>query len=188
MSVYYVGNVLVSDELYHHGIKGQRCGIRRYQNPDGTLTDAGKERYGRYGNSNSVIRRFLTGDHVLGNQRHRDKIENRLENKIQKNKSEGKDTSILEKKYAAQKAKNADIHKYVSNTSTGKLFAQNLLMTGWAADTYRAARSRGASRGRAYLEAWLPRLNLNPLNNESVLQKYADKKKYGALAHDGYRR
>lgn len=36
----------MSDELYHHGIKGQRWGIRRYQNADGTLTDAGKKRYG----------------------------------------------------------------------------------------------------------------------------------------------
>ena len=33
-------------ELYHHGIKGQRWGIRRYQNDDGTLTDEGKKRYG----------------------------------------------------------------------------------------------------------------------------------------------
>ena len=33
------------DELYHHGVKGQRWGIRRYQNPDGTLTEAGKRRY-----------------------------------------------------------------------------------------------------------------------------------------------
>ena len=29
----------------HHGIKGQRWGIRRYQNEDGTLTEAGKARY-----------------------------------------------------------------------------------------------------------------------------------------------
>lgn len=33
------------NELYHHGILGQRWGIRRYQNKDGTLTKAGKRRY-----------------------------------------------------------------------------------------------------------------------------------------------
>lgn len=30
--------------LYHHGIKGQKWGVRRYQNKDGTLTAAGKKR------------------------------------------------------------------------------------------------------------------------------------------------
>lgn len=32
--------------LYHHGVKGQKWGIRRYQNQDGTWTNAGKKRYG----------------------------------------------------------------------------------------------------------------------------------------------
>jgi hypothetical protein len=32
--------------LCHHGIKGQRWGVRRYQNKDGTLTSAGRSRYG----------------------------------------------------------------------------------------------------------------------------------------------
>lgn len=31
--------------ISHHGVKGQKWGIRRYQNPDGTLTEAGKKRY-----------------------------------------------------------------------------------------------------------------------------------------------
>jgi len=31
-------------EMYHHGIKGQRWGIRRFQNEDGSLTKEGRER------------------------------------------------------------------------------------------------------------------------------------------------
>lgn len=37
--------ILMNGELYHWGIKGMRWGIRRYQNADGTLTEAGKRRY-----------------------------------------------------------------------------------------------------------------------------------------------
>lgn len=33
-----------STELYHHGVKGMKWGVRRYQNADGSLTDAGKRR------------------------------------------------------------------------------------------------------------------------------------------------
>ena len=33
-------------ELYHHGIKGQKWGVRRFQNEDGSLTPEGKIRYG----------------------------------------------------------------------------------------------------------------------------------------------
>lgn len=34
-------------ELYHHGVKGMKWGVRRYQNSDGSLTSAGKKRYDR---------------------------------------------------------------------------------------------------------------------------------------------
>lgn len=37
--------VICNGELYHHGIKGMKWGVRRYQNKDGSLTPAGKKRY-----------------------------------------------------------------------------------------------------------------------------------------------
>ena len=34
-------------ELYHHGILGQKWGVRRFQNLDRTLTEEGKKRYSK---------------------------------------------------------------------------------------------------------------------------------------------
>lgn len=37
--------------LAHHGVKGMKWGVRRYQNRDGSLTSAGKRKYGYVGNN-----------------------------------------------------------------------------------------------------------------------------------------
>ena len=36
--------LITGGELYHHGVKGMRWGVRRYQNPDGSLTEKGRKR------------------------------------------------------------------------------------------------------------------------------------------------
>lgn len=54
-SVVYVARegTYLEDTLAHHGIKKQRWGVRRWQNEDGSLTEAGKRRYGRVENLNA---------------------------------------------------------------------------------------------------------------------------------------
>lgn len=38
------GFKLPEEDICHHGVKGMKWGVRRYQNPDGSLTDLGKKR------------------------------------------------------------------------------------------------------------------------------------------------
>lgn len=47
MNYIYYSESSCSDYLAHHGILGQKWGIRRFQNKDGTLTAEGKRRYGK---------------------------------------------------------------------------------------------------------------------------------------------
>lgn len=42
----YFENPTIDEVLAHHGIKGQKWGVRRFQNPDGSLTSDGYKRYG----------------------------------------------------------------------------------------------------------------------------------------------
>lgn len=48
---------MYKDSLAHHGIKGQKWGVRRYQNPDGTLTAEGRRRYAPRANDSSVTKK-----------------------------------------------------------------------------------------------------------------------------------
>lgn len=65
-TMYIEGNALIlgdSSYLEHHGIRGQRWGVRRFQNRDGSLTNAGRKRlgYATKGAAQAVGKAFKAG-------------------------------------------------------------------------------------------------------------------------------
>lgn len=55
-----------TEYIFHHGIKGMKWGVRRFQNKDGSLTNAGKKRYIEY-DPVVLARKGETVNHVSDN-------------------------------------------------------------------------------------------------------------------------
>lgn len=81
------------DELYHHGIRGQKWGIRRYQNKDGTLTEKGQKRYGE-----KVTMHNGKNNILLGGRKYQTHKEYVTANKFAKASYEQRKAEIAEKK------------------------------------------------------------------------------------------
>lgn len=66
------GGFISKGELYHYGIKGQKWGVRRYQNDDGSLTPSGKKRYFDDGQINSIKKKETPKKGLI--QKRKDKL------------------------------------------------------------------------------------------------------------------
>ena len=110
-----------SIDISHSGIKGMHWGQRRFQNEDGSLTPAGRERYGVDQSSKPT------------------RAENaRMKAKVKKAASAAKKVG--------SKVINDDYKDYVRRSNKGKLLLQSVLMGPVGAMSYQQARAHGRGR------------------------------------------
>lgn len=103
--------------LKHHGILGQKWGIRRYQNKDGSLTREGRNRYAeeKFGEFRNEGDRSTVARLKANSAAHRasslnkqattaDRKQKDIERRISENKKNGKDTYDLGRKWMEHEA------------------------------------------------------------------------------------
>lgn len=100
-----------SMELYHHGIKGMKWGVRRFQNKDGSLTNAGGK---RYNGSDYKPRRSIT-------QTIRDY---RTASKRKKNLAKAREAAAEKRKAEAEAKAKAEQRR--KDVEEGKISARNM--------------------------------------------------------------
>lgn len=71
-----------STELRHFGVLGQKWGIRRFQNPDGTLTEAGKRHYSKDTHKADIIYEVRHPERMAGVEAHRQHKNNQYQYEI----------------------------------------------------------------------------------------------------------
>lgn len=192
--------VIYNGELYHHGVPGQKWGVRRFQNSDGSLTAAGRKHYGEAAVAGA---KALASEAGKGYRKHHRLIggigsavtpkgggtagliraiqgggkgrEARLAKKLSTKGDKMSDSqkAKIENKLQAQKKVNADRAKYDAHISTGKMVVQDALLGYYGAEKYRNARARGASRVRSFFESH-PALPI-----DVYLRYQGNKKAYG---------
>lgn len=178
-------SVIMNDTNYieHHGILGQRWGVRRYQNPDGTLTSAGVKRYTKW--SNKEGKRVLNRK---GKKMYKATMKKEIKEVAKKNKELMKRRSTLSdeeiKRLTDRFAAEKKLKDAYTNSSTAGRFKDQIIsnLSKKGADALtdlaiNAAVNTGMSAIEKQLNGKLKNVKLNDYVSTSALSKAASQYK-----------
>lgn len=138
-----------SDAIMHHGIKGQKWGVRRYQNENGSLTAAGKSRYksfstGRYERKAAKYQQKAAEARKSSNQDRKDKA-SVYEYKSKEYSQRAKRSQEFDDKYSSE----------LNKRSVGERAVKSWLVGALNYDSYIRQRAVGIDKGRAMVNTYL---------------------------------
>lgn len=139
------------NEFYHHGIKGMKWGVRRYQNKDGSLTNAGGKRYNGsdYKPRKSIVQKI--GDYRAASKRKKT-LEKARAAKAEKQKAEAEAKAKAEQrkkdvesgKISARNMTSEELNDRINKLNLEKRYKELMQQT--------APEAKAASVGKKFIE------------------------------------